>query len=140
MKKAGSPGKETRLFPKKWFSAAVLAVLTGAVLAILAGTVLTVLTGAVLAVLAGAVLAVLAVLAGTVLTILTGAVLLIGIRRIVHQGFTSLVVLLWENFRPIMRPKRRFFAHRFFCFEKRRKGNVSRKIFAADERDAGPRI
>ena len=140
MEKAGSPGKETRLFPKKWFSAAVLAVLTGAVLAILAGTVLTVLTGAVLAVLAGAVLAVLAVLAGTVLTILTGAVLLIGIRRIVHQGFTSLVVLLWENFRPIMRPKRRFFAHRFFCFEKRRKGNVSRKIFAADERDAGPRI
>ena len=132
MKKAGSPGKETRLFPKKWFSAAVLAVLTGAVLAILAGAVLTVLTGAVLAVLA--------VLAGTVLTILTGAVLLIGIRRIVHQGFTSLVVLLWENFRPIMRPKRRFFAHRFFCFEKRRKGNVSRKIFAADERDAGPRI
>ena len=132
MEKAGSPGKETRLFPKKWFSAAVLAVLTGAVLAILAGTVLTVLTGAVLAVLA--------VLAGTVLTILTGAVLLIGIRRIVHQGFTSLVVLLWENFRPIMRPKRRFFAHRFFCFEKRRKGNVSRKIFAADERDAGPRI
>lgn len=132
MKKAGSPGKETRLFPKKWFSAAVLAVLTGAVLAILAGTVLTVLTGAVLAVLA--------VLAGTVLTILTGAVLLIGIRRIVHQGFTSLVVLLWENFRPIMRPKRRFFAHRFFCFEKRRKGNVSRKIFAADERDAGPRV
>ena len=113
MEKAGSPGKETRLFPKKWFSAAVLAVLTGAVLAILAGT---------------------------VLTILTGAVLLIGIRRIVHQGFTSLVVLLWENFRPIMRPKRRFFAHRFFCFEKRRKGNVSRKIFAADERDAGPRI
>ena len=80
------------------------------------------------------------ILAGTVLTILTGAVLLIGIRRIVHQGFTSLVVLLWENFRPIMRPKRRFFAHRFFCFEKRRKGNVSRKIFAADERDAGPRI
>ena len=140
MEKAGSPGKETRLFPKKWFSAAVLAVLTGAVLAILAGAVLTVLTGAVLAVLAGAVLAVLAVLAGTVLTILTGAVLLIGIRRIVHQGFTSLVVLLWENFRPIMRPKRRFFAHRFFCFEKRRKGNVSRKIFAADERDAGPRI
>ena len=132
MEKAGSPGKETRLFPKKWFSAAVLAVLTGAVLAILAGAVLTVLTGAVLAVLA--------VLAGTVLTILTGAVLLIGIRRIVHQGFTSLVVLLWENFRPIMRPKRRFFAHRFFCFEKRRKGNVSRKIFAADERDAGPRI
>ena len=132
MEKAGSPGKETRLFPKKWFSAAVLAVLTGAVLAILAGTVLTVLTGAVLAVLA--------ILAGTVLTILTGAVLLIGIRRIVHQGFTSLVVLLWENFRPIMRPKRRFFAHRFFCFEKRRKGNVSRKIFAADERDAGPRI
>ena len=124
MEKAGSPGKETRLFPKKWFSAAVLAVLTGAVLAvlaILAGTVLTVLTGA-------------------VLTVLTGAVLLIGIRRIVHQGFTSLVVLLWENFRPIMRPKRRFFAHRFFCFEKRRKGNVSRKIFAADERDAGPRI
>ena len=140
MEKAGSPGKETRLFPKKWFSAAVLAVLTGAVLAVLAGAVLTVLTGAVLAVLAGAVLAVLAVLAGTVLTILTGAVLLIGIRRIVHQGFTSLVVLLWENFRPIMRPKRRFFAHRFFCFEKRRKGNVSRKIFAADERDAGPRI
>ena len=90
MEKAGSPGKETRLFPKKWFSAAVLAVLTGAVLAVLA------------------------VLAGTVLTILTGAVLLIGIRRIVHQGFTSLVVLLWENFRPIMRPKRRFFAHRFF--------------------------
>ena len=132
MEKAGSPGKETRLFPKKWFSAAVLAVLTGAVLAILAGTVLTVLTGAVLAVLA--------ILAGTVLTILTGAVLLIGIRRIVHQGFTSLVVLLWENFRPIMRPKRRFFAHRFFCFEKRRKGNVSRKIFATDERDAGPRI
>ena len=132
MEKAGSPGKETRLFPKKWFSAAVLAVLTGAVLAILAGTVLTVLTGAVLAVLA--------ILAGTVLTILTGAVLLIGIRRIVHQGFTSLAVLLWENFRPIMRPKRRFFAHRFFCFEKRRKGNVSRKIFAADERDAGPRI
>ena len=132
MEKAGSPGKETRLFPKKWFSAAVLAVLTGAVLAILAGTVLTVLTGAVLAVLA--------VLAGTVLTILTGAVLLIGIRRIVHQGFTSLVVLLWENFRPIMRPKRRFFANRLFCFEKRRKGNVSRKIFAADERDAGPRI
>ena len=132
MEKAGSPGKETRLFPKKWFSAAVLAVLTGAVLAILAGTVLTVLTGAVLAVLA--------VLAGTVLTILTGAVLLIGIRRIVHQGFTSLVVLLWENFRPIMRPKRRFFAHRLFCFEKRRKGNVSRKIFAADERDAGPRV
>ena len=132
MKKAGSPGKETRLFPKKWFSAAVLAALAGTVLtvlAILAGTVLTVLTGAVLA-----------VLAGTVLTILTGAVLLIGIRRIVHQGFTSLVVLLWENFRPIMRPKRRFFAHRFFCFEKRRKGNVSRKIFAADERDAGPRI
>ena len=101
MEKAGSPGKETRLFPKKWFSAAVLAVLTGAVLAILAGAVLTVLTGAVLAVLA---------------------------------------VLVWENFRPIMRPKRRFFAHRFFCFEKRRKGNVSRKIFAADERDAGPRI
>ena len=132
MKKAGSPGKETRLFPKKWFSAAVLAVLTGAVLAVLA-----ILAGAVLTVLAGAVLA---VLAGTVLTILTGAVLLIGIRRIVHQGFTSLVVLLWENFRPIMRPKRRFFAHRFFCFEKRRKGNVSRKIFAADERDAGPRI
>ena len=127
MEKAGSPGKETRLFPKKWFSAAVLAVLTGAVLAVLA-------------ILAGAVLAVLAVLAGTVLTILTGAVLLIGIRRIVHQGFTSLVVLLWENFRPIMRPKRRFFAHRFFCFEKRRKGNVSRKIFAADERDAGPRV
>ena len=132
MEKAGSPGKETRLFPKKWFSAAVLAVLTGAVLAVLA-----ILAGAVLTVLAGAVLA---VLAGTVLTILTGAVLLIGIRRIVHQGFTSLVVLLWENFRPIMRPKRRFFAHRFFCFEKRRKGNVSRKIFAADERDAGPRI
>ena len=115
MEKAGSPGKETRLFPKKWFSAAVLAVLTGAVLAVLAGAVLTVLTGAVLAVLAGAVLAVLAVLAGTVLTILTGAVLLIGIRRIVHQGFTSLVVLLWENFRPIMRPKRRFFANRYFC-------------------------
>ena len=135
MEKAGSPGKETRLFPKKWFSAAVLAALTG--------TVLTVLTGAVLAVLAiltGAVLAVLAILAGTVLTILTGAVLLIGIRRIVHQGFTSLAILLWENFRPIMRPKRRFFAHRFFCFEKRRKGNVSRKIFAADERDAGARI
>ena len=132
MEKAGSPGKETRLFPKKWFSAAVLAVLTGAVLAVLA-----ILAGAVLTVLAGSVLA---VLAGTVLTILTGAVLLIGIRRIVHQGFTSLVVLLWENFRPIMRPKRRFFAHRFFCFEKRRKGNVSRKIFAADERDAGPRI
>lgn len=138
MEKAGSPGKETRLFPKKWFSAAVLAVLTGAVLAVLA-----ILAGAVLAVLAvltGAILAVLAVLAGTVLTVLTGAVLLIGIRRIVHQGFTSLVVLLWENFRPIMRPKRRFFAHRFFCFEKRRKGNVSRKIFAADERDAGLRI
>lgn len=132
MEKAGSPGKETRLFPKKWFSAAVLAAL--------AGTVLTVLTGAVLAVLAILAGAVLAVLAGTVLTILTGAVLLIGIRRIVHQGFTSLAVLLWENFRPIMRPKRRFFAHRFFCFEKRRKGNVSRKIFAADERDAGPRI
>ena len=135
MEKAGSPGKETRLFPKKWFSAAVLAVLTGAVLAVLA-----ILAGTVLTVLTGAVLAVLAVLAGTVLTILIGAVLLIGIRRIVHQGFTSLVVLLWENFRPIMRPKRRFFAHRFFCFEKRRKGNVSRKIFAADERDAGPRI
>ena len=140
MKKAGSPGKETRLFPKKWFSAAVLAVLTGAVLAvlaILAGAVLAVLAGTVLAVLVGTVLT---VLTGAVLTVLTGAVLLIGIRRIVHQGFTSLVVLLWENFRPIMRPKRRFFAHRFFCFEKRRKGNVSRKIFAADERDAGPRI
>ena len=140
MEKAGSPGKETRLFPKKWFSAAVLAVLTGAVLAvlaILAGAVLAVLAGTVLAVLVGTVLT---VLTGAVLTVLTGAVLLIGIRRIVHQGFTSLVVLLWENFRPIMRPKRRFFAHRFFCFEKRRKGNVSRKIFAADERDAGPRI
>ena len=135
MEKAGSPGKETRLFPKKWFSAAVLAVLAGTVLTVLTGAVL-----AVLAILAGAVLAVLAGLAGTVLTILTGAVLLIGIRRIVHQGFTSLAILLWENFRPIMRPKRRFFAHRFFCFEKRRKGNVSRKIFAADERDAGPRI
>ena len=96
MKKAGSPGKETRLFPKKWFSAAVLAAL--------AGTVLTVLTGAVLAVLT--------VLTGAVLAVLAGAVLLIGIRRIVHQGFTSLVVLLWENFRTIMRPKRRFCAQR----------------------------